>query len=557
MGSSPMRIALCQIDPVVGDLEGNVRRILDVTHRAEAAGARLALLPELAVCGYPPRDLLETPRFVDDTLEALAKLAAQVPRGLVVLVGVASRSDAEKGRRLHNSAAVIRNGAVERLVHKRLLPTYDVFDEDRYFERGETSEPIDVDGVRVGVTICEDVWNDVDMPISSRRYRDNPVADLVARGAEVIVNLAASPFTLTKRAGRGSMLAGIAQHHRVPLAFVNQVGGNDDLVFDGSSALYGPAGETWALGAAFEEDLIVTDLGPGGPVREHPRTDEGAAVEALVLGTRDYAHKCGFGRALLGLSGGIDSALAACIAAEALGAGNVLGVGMPTRYSSQGSIDDARSLAEALGIGFRVITIDPLFQAYLDGLGPHLEALGPAPDSDVTFENIQSRIRCATLMALSNRFGSLLLTTGNKSEIAVGYCTLYGDMAGGLAVISDLPKTFVYRVAAEVNRRAGRSVIPESTLTKVPSAELRPDQTDQDSLPPYEVLDAILQLHVQEGMSVSEIVSAGFDAGIVRRVVHMVRTAEYKRRQMAPGLIMTGKAFGPGRRYPIAQGYRG
>jgi NAD+ synthetase len=405
------------------------------------------------------------------------------------------------------------------------------------------------------VTICEDIWNDVDVEIRARRYEDNPIADLRAAGAELIVNLAASPFTLAKRVARSDMLAGVARKHDVPIVFVNQVGGNDDLLFDGASAIYGPDGSIWARAAAWAEDLVVADVAPGGEVKAHPSTDEGAALEALSLGVRDYARKCGFREAVLGLSGGIDSALTAVIAARALGPENVLAVAMPTRYSSKGSLTDSEALVRALGIGYRVIGIDDVFQSYIDEIGPHLDALGPAPANDVTFENVQARIRCAVLMAISNRFGSLLLTTGNKSEIAVGYCTLYGDMAGGLAVISDLPKTFVYRVSSEVNREAGREIVPRAILEKPPSAELRANQTDQDSLPPYEVLDPILELYVEDGCAIDDIVARGHDEATVRRIVRMVRINEYKRRQMPPGLIVTKKAFGPGRRYPIAQRY--
>jgi NAD+ synthetase len=550
-----MRVALCQIDPTVGDLDGNVERVLDGARRASAAGARLVVLPELALTGYPPRDLLDRPRFVKDGLEALRRVADGAPADVILLVGFVATAEERVGRRLYNAAAVIAGGGVSQVVHKRLLPTYDVFDEDRYFRPGEPSAPIEVDGVRIGVTICEDIWNDVDVPVRARAYENNPIADLRAAGAELIVNLSASPFTLAKRIARSDMLAGVARKHNVPIVFVNQVGGNDDLLFDGSSAIYGPDGSLWARAAAWEEDLLVADVAPGGEIRPTPETDEAAALDALTLGVRDYALKCGFREAVLGLSGGIDSALVACVAARALGPDNVLAVAMPTRYSSKGSLTDAEALANALGVKYRVIGIDDVFQSYLDELGPHLDALGPAPPGDVTFENVQARIRCAVLMAISNRFGSLLLTTGNKSEIAVGYCTLYGDMAGGLAVISDLPKTFVYRVAREINRQAGRDVVPEAILTKPPSAELRENQTDQDSLPPYDVLDAILERYVEDQCAVDDIVAAGFDDATVRRVVRMVRTNEYKRRQMPPGLIVTKKAFGPGRRYPIAQRY--
>lgn len=546
-----MRVALCQINPTVADFGGNVAEICQSASRVVALGAHLAVFPELAVCGYPPRDWLEHDEFVARSEKSIQELCARLPPNLTVAVGFVSRSAEGSSRAIHNSLAVIRAGNVVAVVHKRLLPTYDVFDEDRYFEPGDASSVIDVAGVKVGFTICEDIWNDVDV-VGGRRYEINPIADLVANGAEVIVNSAASPFTLQKRQTRTEMLQGVARHHARPIVFVNQVGGNDDLIFDGHSAVFAPTGEIWARAHEFRVDELVCDLHAGGTLREHAATPEGAVLDALVLGTRDYAKKCGFRSAVLGVSGGIDSALVACIAARAFGPENVLGVAMPTRYSSEGSLTDARDLCANLGIEFREVPIDSLFQSYLDGLSPHLEALGPAGANDVTFENIQSRIRCAVLMAISNRRGNLLLTTGNKSEVAVGYCTLYGDMAGGLAVISDLPKTFVYDVAREVNRQAGRDVIPTSTIAKAPSAELRPNQTDQDSLPPYAILDAIIEKLVEEKRSVEETIQSGLDRATVERVARLIQMSEYKRRQMAPGLIVTRKAFGPGRRYPLA-----
>lgn len=552
--NASMRIALCQLDTTVGDLDGNRARSLHAAQQAAREGAALALLPELTLTGYPPRDLLERPAFVDDNLRALDRLAAELPRELAVLVGFVDRVRGVRG--LYNAVALLRDHAVQRVFHKRLLPTYDVFDEHRYFEPGATDSVFEHAGTRFGLTICEDAWNAVDSPLR-QQYEADPVAEAVARGAEVLINIAASPFALNKRDARAEMLAAIARTHRRPLVFLNQVGGNDDLLFDGSSAVYGPDGAAWCTAASFEEQVLICELAPGQAQAERPRSDPQAALAALVLGTRDYAHKCGFSRAVLGLSGGIDSSLVAAIAARALGPANVLGVAMPTRYSSEHSQRDARALAAALGIEFRSISIDAIFQRYLDTLGPELEALGPRPADDTTFENLQARIRGNTLMAISNRLGHLLLTTGNKSEIAVGYCTLYGDMAGGLAVISDLPKTFVYEVAREHNRSAGAGAIPETVFTKPPSAELRPDQTDQDSLPPYDQLDPVLERLIEDGESVAQIVAAGFDRAMVERVAAMVYRNEYKRRQMPPGLIVTRKAFGPGRRYPIAQRYRG
>jgi NAD+ synthetase len=461
-----------------------------------------------------------------------------------------------------------RKGQVLARAYKQLLPTYDVFDEDRYFEPGEDSVILLVGDTRVGLTICEDAWNALASLAyraygwrsyaqaggTAPRYHDNPVGDLAKAGVDLIVNLSASPFTIPKREARSEMFSQIAQLYQAPIAFVNQVGGNDELLFDGRSAVFSKTGEVIARANAFADDVVVCDLDVGGPVAPDLATDEEAAYRALVLGTRDYTGKCGFQKVVLGLSGGIDSALTATIAADALGKENVLGVTMPSRYSSEGSKDDAKRLAENLGIAFREISIEPMFQAYLDALGPALEALGPARAGDVTFENVQARIRGTVLMAISNRTGALLLTTGNKSELGAGYCTLYGDMAGGLAVISDVPKTMVYRLARWVNRGGER--IPRASIEKPPSAELRPDQTDQDFLPPYELLDRVLERFVEDGAGRDAIVAEGIDPQVVDRVLSLVQWSEYKRRQAAPGLIVTKKAFGIGRRMPVAQKFR-
>jgi NAD+ synthase (glutamine-hydrolysing) len=550
-----MRIALCQVDPIVGDLAGNAAKIVDFARRAEAQGARLALFPELCLCGYPPRDLVERPQFLRDVQARLETLAAELPRGLVCLIGFVQSSPAEGRPGLYNAVALVREGRVEAVAHKRLLPNYDVFDESRYFAPGDRSLDFELGSRRFGLTICEDIWADSGaMRVS--RYAINPVAELCARGVDVLLNVAASPFTLDKRLGRPALLADVARTRGVPVLFVNQVGGNDELLFDGQSCMFDARGELVARAPTFEESLWVVDLEHGGEVAPAPDSDAASALDALALGTRDYVHKTGFSKVLLGLSGGIDSALVAAIAARALGPESVLGVAMPTRFSSAHSITDAAELAANLGIEFRHISIDRMFQSYLDELAPHLDALAASvPPGDVTFENVQARIRGNVLMALSNRLGRLLLTTGNKSEVAVGYCTLYGDMCGALAVIADLPKMAVYAAARELNRQAGRAIIPESTLTKPPSAELRPDQTDQDSLPPYEVLDAILELYVEDHLSPDDIAARGFHADVVRKVARMVQLSEYKRAQMAPGLIITSKAFGSGRRYPIAQRY--
>jgi NAD+ synthase (glutamine-hydrolysing) len=554
-----VKIALGQINPTIGDFAGNRQLILDATAAAERSGAELAVFPELALAGYPPRDLLERTAFVDEATASLAALADGLTASrTAVIVGFPERLPASSsGRPVANSAALIDGGRVVHVVRKSLLPTYDVFDEWRYFEPATDVAPVAWRGRRLGISICEDIWNDADFwphPL----YRRDPIEALVQQGAELIVNVSASPYTIDKRHLRPRMLAATASKWRRPLVFVNQVGGQDDLVFDGASMAFDARGDTIARAAELEVDLVVANVAGAGAPPVPATSDERSALAALVLGTRDYARRCGFSQALLGLSGGIDSALVACIAARALGPRQVLGVAMPSRYSSPGSITDAELLARALDIDFTVIPIEPMFAAYLDTLAPALGAFAPhrpptvaAAAADLTEQNLQARARGATLMALSNRQDRLLLTTGNKSEVATGYCTLYGDMAGGLAVIGDVPKTLVYRLARAVN--ADHPVIPESTLTKPPSAELRPNQTDQDSLPPYDVLDAILEAHLVGNLDAPALVARGFAPAVVADVVRRVRNSEYKRRQMPPGLKITGKAFGPGRRYPIAR----
>jgi NAD+ synthetase len=560
-----MRLALLQINVTVGALDANGEAILAAARRARELGAEMAITSELAVPGYPPRDLLERPAFVSRVLAKNAELVANVPEGLVLLFGTIDEKSEVEGRPLHNAAIAARRGEVLERAHKRLLPTYDVFDEDRYFEPGESTSILRLGETRVGITICEDAWNAL-ASLAYRayggrsyaqaggkapRYHDNPVGELAMKGVDLVVNLSASPFTIPKRESRSEMFSQIAQVHHVPIAFVNQVGGNDELLFDGRSALYSKTGDVIARASAFGDDLVICDLEVGGPVAPDLASDEEAAYRALLLGVRDYTAKCGFRHVVLGLSGGIDSALTATIAADALGKENVLGVGMPSRYSSEGSRTDARRLAENLGIAYREIPIEPMFQAYLDTLATPLDELARARPGDVTFENIQARIRGTVLMGISNRTGALLLTTGNKSEIGVGYCTLYGDMAGGLAVISDVPKTMVYRLARWVNRASER--IPRASIEKPPSAELRPNQTDQDSLPPYELLDKVLERFVEDGAGRDAIVAEGVPVAVVDRVITLVRGSEYKRRQAAPGLIVTKKAFGMGRRMPVAQ----
>jgi NAD+ synthase (glutamine-hydrolysing) len=573
-------VALGQINPTIGDFDGN-RRLIAAAHlEASRRGADLLVLPELALSGYPPKDLLERPAFLQaarDSLDALVRSTSKVtgpatggPTAL--LVGFPEPlADSRSGRRVANAVALIEGGRVAAVVRKSLLPTYDVFDEWRYFEPASEVSVTPFRGRRLGVSICEDIWNDADF-WPHRLYRTDPIERLVAAGAEIIVNVSASPYTMEKRHLRPRMLAATARRWARPLVFVNQVGGQDDLIFDGASMVFDARGDVIARAAEHATDLITVELDGGGAAggvqRERDPSDLRSALEALTLGTRDYARRCGFDRALLGVSGGVDSALVACLAARALGPRNVLGVAMPSRFSSEGSLTDAAALAKNLGIDFNVISIEPMFEAYLGALAPAfadargVETAGGvsggaagAEAADLASQNLQARIRGAILMALSNRHGRLLLTTGNKSEIATGYCTLYGDMAGGLAVISDVPKTLVYRLAREIN--ADRTIIPESTLEKPPSAELRFDQTDQDSLPPYDLLDAILDAHLAQGLDARALVAAGFDTAVVADVVRRVRTSEYKRRQMPPGLKITGKAFGPGRRMPIAQAWKG
>ena len=542
-----MKIALGQINPTVGDFAGNAAKITDFSRRAMAAGAGLIVFPELSICGYPPRDLVERPGFVARNQETLDSVAAST-RGIAVLCGLVTPAKAETGKSVMNSAALLRDGKVEFLQSKMLLPTYDVFDEQRHFAPAARQELFAFCGKQMALTICEDAWNDKHF-WHKRLYGRDPVEELMRAGGNFLVNISASPFNLGKRELRRKMLEAIATQYKVPVVMVNQVGGNDSLIFDGSSFVLAPDGRLVAQAASFEEDLVFFDSEAlTGEVHPQVEGAEGSAYAALVLGTRDYVRKCGFERAILGLSGGIDSALTAVIAADALGAQNVTGVGLPGPYSSPGSIEDARALAANLGIRFELVPIGEIFEASRRSL----QALFAGRPEDVTEENLQSRIRGLLLMALSNKFKALVLATGNKSELGAGYCTLYGDMAGGLGVISDVPKTMVYRLARYVNAR--RAVIPQATLDKPPSAELRPSQLDSDTLPPYEVLDAILEDHVEDCKSAEQIAGAhGFDLELVRRVLAMVERSEYKRQQAAPGLKISEKAFGMGRRLPIAR----
>jgi NAD+ synthase/NAD+ synthase (glutamine-hydrolysing) len=541
-----MRIALLQLNQIVGDLVGNAARIRAGVTEAKSRGADLIVTPELALLGYPPRDLLLQRGFIEQSWEALARLASELREAPPVLVGVAEPNKASEGRPLFNTAALLAYGEVRARFRKSLLPTYDVFEEDRYFEPAADSQVLRLGGAALGVTVCEDIWNDRDF-WKRRRYRSDPVEESAWAGAQCVINLSASPFSAGKQRLREAMLGQMASKHGLPLVYVNQVGGNDDLVFDCRSCAFDGAGKLIARARAFEEDLSLVDLNPPrGQIEEDESSAEGEIWKALVLGTCDYVHKCGYSRVLLGLSGGIDSSLTAAVAVEAVGAENVLGVLMPSPYSSPGSVEDAKRLARNLSIRVMVLPIDPMMQAFEAALAPAFAGRG----RDVTEENIQARIRGSLLMALSNKYGALLLTTGNKSELAVGYCTLYGDMSGGLAVISDVPKTMIYRLARWLNSQ--RTAIPDAVLTKAPSAELRPNQTDQDSLPPYDLLDEILARHIEQHKSEEEIVAEGFDKVTVRRVLHMARISEFKRRQAAPGLKVTDCAFGVGWRMPIA-----
>jgi len=540
-----MKVALCQINPRVGDFAGNARKVFDMGEAARRRGAEIAIFPELALMGYPPRDLVEHPRFVEACIRSLNDLARRM--AVPAIVGFVARNESGEGKPLHNSAALICGGRIASVHHKSLLPAYDVFDEERYFEPGRMPVRATACGWRLAVTICEDIWRSVEG--LRVRYRFDPLAVLMQAGADVIVNLSASPFTLGKMQARRDLLRGLAKQYRTPLIYVNQVGGNDELVFDGGSMVISASGEVVAQARSFEEDLLVVDLASlPQPISEVRESVPETAFRALVLGTRDYLHKCGFEKAVLGLSGGVDSALTACIAAEALGAENVTGVSMPSRFSSTHSIEDAEVLARNLGIRFLMVPIEPAHEALLRMLADVFRGL-PA---DTTEENIQARIRGVILMALSNKFGWLTLATGNKSELATGYCTLYGDMCGGLAPIADVPKTLVYDMARWVNRE--REIIPARTLYKAPSAELRPNQTDQDTLPPYDLLDRVLHLYVEEQKDFDEVVAAGVERAVAADVIRRVETSEYKRRQAAPGLKITSRAFGYGRRVPIAKG---
>ncbi len=565
-----MKIAIAQINPIIGDLQGNADKILHAAQKATTADARLLLTPELSLCGYPPRDLLLNPSFVESTHTSLQKLAAEVPPNIAVLVGTVTENTnaaSNGGKTLFNSIALLEAGNIQKIFHKRLLPTYDVFDEHRYFEPGLQANYFTLDGLNIGVTICEDLWNDEEF-WGKRHYKINPWADLSILGVDLVVNLSASPYTLGKQGFRETMLKHSAQRFELPIIYANQVGSNDDLIFDGRSFALNRQGEVTCRARGFGTDLVVVefneaakDLQPTRIEPEYSCKDE-EIWQALVLGVRDYARKCGFSKAVLGLSGGIDSALVAAVAAEALGRENVLGVLMPSPYSSDHSVNDALALVENLGINSTTLPIGDLMQGY-DRTFAELFA---GTEFGLTEENIQSRIRGNLLMAIANKFGYLLLSTGNKSEMAVGYCTLYGDMNGGLAVIADVPKTRVYSLCNWLNtqkvntqktthKRPPKEIIPTNIITKAPSAELKPDQVDQDSLPAYEILDDILERLVNKHQSTGEIIAAGHEQVVVDRVVQLVARAEFKRRQAPPGLKITDRAFGTGWRMPIASNW--
>ena len=547
-----LRIGLLQLNSTVGDFAANRRKLLAAYEKAVALGAEFVLAPEMFLCGYPPRDLLQRADFVESNLAALAETAKDIG-AIPLCVGYVDRNPERPGRALRNAAAVLQNGKIIWRTHKCLLPTYDVFDEDRYFEPAKTITPFEFNGRKLGITICEDIWNDEDF-WPERLYRGDPVRELISQGAEIILNISASPWHDGKEKTRLEMLRRVAHDEKVPLAQVNAIGANDELIFDGHSVVLNSSGELLALGQGFAEEILVVDLKESRKQKAENRNEfpprEQLLFSALSLGVRDYVRKCGFKSVLVGLSGGIDSALVAAIAADALGAENVLGVAMPARYSSSGSLTDAERLAKNLGLRYEVLPIEPVFKS----VETQLKKVFAGTKPNEAEENIQSRLRGVTLMALSNKFGALVLTTGNKSEMAVGYCTLYGDMNGALGPIADVLKTDVYKISRWVNRE--REIIPADSITKPPSAELRPNQTDQDSLPPYEILDAILDLYVVKNLGKAEIIAHGFAAAVVNDVVNKINFSEYKRRQAAPGLKVSPRAFGMGRRIPVAQKFR-
>ena len=547
-----MKVVMAQLNPVVGDIRGNKNRMVELWSLGHAEGADLLILPELYLVGYPPRDLLERPAFiagVDAAIEELLTLSHNF-QGTGILFGAPRLAVKSTGHGLYNSAVLIYQGEILLTQHKSLLPTYDVFDEARYFDPAAGVETVEFKGLRLGISICEDAWNEPELWKGAVMYDSDPIMELTAKGVDLLINISASPYFINKEDVRYRLMSKHARDHRVPLIYVNQVGANDELIFDGSSMFVDRDGEMVALLPAFEEKVQRVDTGQkGAPNNYNPQDKMESLYQALVLGIRDYFSKCGYHSAIIGLSGGIDSALTACLAVAALGKDNVLGVSMPSVYSSAGSVDDSRQLAQNLDIEYKMIPIADIFSSYLKDLTVHFSGKEP----DITEENIQARIRGNILMALSNKFGSMVLSTGNKSEMAVGYCTMYGDMCGGLSVLADVPKTMVYQLSAYINRN--RELIPKATVEKPPSAELKPDQVDQDTLPPYDILDGILNAYIEENLSAAEIIELGYESEVVFWVLKTVNRNEYKRKQAAPGLKISTRAFGAGRRMPIAAHY--
>ena len=551
-GPRKVKIALIQINPIIGDFSYNCRKMVEQAHKANEQGCELAVFPEMVVSGYPPQDLLERPSFINDQEKAVEKMLGLFPK-MHVLFGLFERCPSDKAKPLYNSAVVACDGKIIHRTRKQLLPTYDVFDEKRYFEPGLQTELFQLGSLTFGLTVCEDIWFE-----EIGEYEKEPLQELFdlanrkETSIDAVVNISASPFQRGKRTQRTAMMAGICRRYQTPLLYVNQVGGQDSLLFEGGSMLLDSTGEIRAYANQFKEDLIVIDSQSwSGDQHGDQEPDEMASIyDALIMGIKDYTAKCSFTSAVLGLSGGIDSALTAALASKALGPENVLCVALPSPYSSRESMEDARHLARNLGCRFEVIPINDLFGTFQSSLSQ----MFTGQEEDLTEQNIQARIRGNLLMALSNKFGHILLTTGNKSEMAVGYCTLYGDMSGGLAVISDVPKQLVYELSHYINRK--EEIIPKRIITKAPTAELKPNQCDQDDLPPYEILDQILELHLEQGQGLQEIITQGFDEAVVRDVLNRIRTNEYKRKQAPIGLKVTSKAFGYGRRYPNVQNYR-
>ena len=540
-----MKIALAQINPTIGDFKGNTDKIIALAQKAKNRSCDLVIFSELVISGYPPLDLLEKTDFVESNLVHLQKLVNSINE-IGVICGFVDKNSDKRGKSLFNSAVLFENGKIIHKAYKRLLPVYDVFDESRYFEPGKECISFSYKGRRIGLTVCEDIWNDRDFFVE-QHYPIDPAEKLIKDGANILINISASPYHMAKRESKWDMFSAMAKKYKIPLIHVNQVGGNDSVLFDGISLVFDDKGEIAARARDFEEDMVVFDADDStGDIHPVSETDTDSTLNALIIGTRDYIQKCGFSRALVGLSGGIDSALTLCIAVKALGRENVIAVFMPSEYTSDDSFEDSRQLTDNLGIKLITMPIQDIYNKFLQDLSPLFKGVA----TEVTGQNIQARIRGVFLMAISNKLGYLLLSTGNKSEMAVGYCTLYGDMSGGLAVLSDVPKTMVYRISRLINKET--EVIPLRIISKAPTAELRPDQLDQDDLPPYETLDDILKAYIEENRTAEEIIKMGFDSSVVRDIIGRIKRNEYKRQQAPPGLKVTAKAFGYGRRYPIA-----